>query len=103
MSYDLRTCRICREQSDDRKLWKYGTRHYAHWDCYFAVNLKKAEDCRRFPESLRTHELGAMPVFMFSDHYQSKFGRSQWKARHKEAMDLVHKIYRKKQPGKPRG
>lgn len=97
MSYEIRTCRICHEQSDGRKLWKYGARHYAHWACYFNANLKTAEDCRRFPGTLRTHELSAMQVFVFSDHYQGKFDPSESKARQREAMDLVHRIYRKKQ------
>lgn len=97
MSYEIRACRICHEQDDTKQLHKYGTRHYAHWACYFAAYLRLAEDCRRFLESLHTHEIGAMPVFIFASHYRGKFDQPEWKARYQEAVDLVHKVWKRKQ------
>jgi hypothetical protein len=31
---DYGTCRVCKKQSEDRKLVKYGVRHYAHPACF---------------------------------------------------------------------
>lgn len=28
-------CRFCKKHDDDDRLLKYGTRHYAHADCFF--------------------------------------------------------------------
>lgn len=89
---ELRTCRFCKKQ-DFLAKYKYGARHYAHWECYLGSNLFTQKDCKAFLESLRTHELGSMPVFVFADRYVTLDGNG---VKAKEVVDLVHRIYMKK-------
>lgn len=40
----MNTCRFCNEiETSDRDLVQYGTRHYAHWNCYFEAGKKVAD------------------------------------------------------------
>lgn len=46
--YEIRICRFCGESAHRSRLLKYGTRAYAHFQC-FAEN-KTIEDSDRLPE-----------------------------------------------------
>lgn len=97
MAYELRTCRICKNQVDSADLYKYGTRHYAHWACYFRAFLKSADDCKNFVLNLPTHLVGSLPVFVYSSHYQGMFDEAQGEARQREAVAFVTKTWKRKQ------
>lgn len=93
---EYRTCRICSEMADSRHLFKYGTRHYAHWSCYFTAFLKSVEECKRFLLSLPTHVIGAIPVLVFAAHYRKLKGRSGTAAHERQATDLATGIWKQK-------
>lgn len=93
---DYRTCRLCSEMTESRDLFKYGTRHYAHWKCYFESFLTSVEECKRFLLSLPTHVIGSIPVLVFAAHYRKLKGPSGTAAHERQASDLATGIWNQK-------
>lgn len=48
LPYEVRTCRLCGEHVHRSRLLKYGTRDYAHFECY--VERKTPVDRDRLPD-----------------------------------------------------
>jgi hypothetical protein len=45
----MSTCRFCKRHAAEDWLVKYGTRHYAHPDCYLKAG-KKVEDLNQYQQ-----------------------------------------------------
>lgn len=52
MTIYVNTCRFCKQMTAERMV-KYGTRHYAHFDCYLDAGKKL--------EALTSHQLLQFP------------------------------------------
>lgn len=97
MAYELRTCRFCQVQEDSRGMHKYGTRHYAHWACYFRAFLATPAECKSFIEGLHTHVVASLPVMIFAAHYRGTFAGPAREYRYHEAVAFVTKVWKRKQ------
>lgn len=48
MSTEIRTCRLCGERAHISRLLKYGTRCYAHFECFICG--KSVDDMKALPD-----------------------------------------------------
>lgn len=96
MSCEIRTCRFCKIQDEAYKMYKYGTRQYAHWECYFMAYLKRAADFLPFVKSLPTHQVARLPIFVLAEQYKDKFHHKEQESRRREIIDQVEAVYKGK-------
>lgn len=78
MSYELRTCRICKEQDTTKRLFKTAVRHYVHAKCGL---LENGTD---FLNSLHAWQLRGFPVLVLADFLK------ELKVKEK-AVDMLHR------------
>ena len=57
---DYPTCRFCRKRDPRSTMVKYGTRHYAHFDCYLSA--------RKSIDDLTSKQIGRFPCRVMRKH-----------------------------------
>ena len=67
----MSTCRFCGEWGFQDDLVKYGTRHYAHANCYLAKRGLEGL------ETLSLHQLETFPVLMLKPYTNDPIGHME--------------------------